>query len=201
MKLEIHQKSERKEQLILYIDDEPWKEIHCAIFGRQPRFPTKIASIPEWQEIFDGLEYRAAKNYVLKRLSLQSYYSHQLAKLLKERLIQSHTINRLLQECVGWGYLNDEAWLQSFMRGHLKRHSLRATTIKLQSKGVPPDIIQELMQQWRDPQEEKSKIQHLLQTRYRSKDLKDYKIKQKVFASLARKGYSFDLIQAALEEE
>lgn len=192
MKIEQRPKEGRKEVLILFMEDEPWKEIHVAIFGRRFKFPS-VSNLDEWQQQFDQLEYRQTKNYVLRRLSMQSYHSAQLTKLLKERLVQAHTIQRLIAECLDWGYLDDKAWLAAFKRG--KRLGLRAIAMKLRTKGLSREEIEDFITENRDPEEEKEGILRLMQTRYRHKDLNQPKERQKVIAALMRKGYDFEWIK------
>ena len=182
----------------IFINEEKWREVHRAIFGRKPAFPP-LESLEELPVIFDAFEYRRVKGYVLWRLSTQSYHSEQLAKLLKERLVQNQTITRVLQEYMDIGFLNDEMWLQTFMRSHQKRYSLRLILSKLHAKGLSSETVQEVAKNWKDPEVEFHALQHLLQTRYRNKDFSQREIKQKVIAALARKGYSFSQIQEAFQ--
>lgn len=197
MLVAIKPKEGNRERWEVHIEGDKWCEIHRSIFGKNPSFP-EAASWEEWQTIFDLAEYKRVKNYVIWRLSSQSYHSEQLAKLLRERLVQSKTIDRVLQEFQDSGYLDDGMWLQAFMQSQQKRYSLRLILSKLQAKGFSPDTLQTLAIEWKNPAEEVQAIQRLLQTRYRSKNLKDYKEKQKVVASLLRKGYPLDQIRHAL---
>ena len=182
----------------ILINGEKWREVHRAIFGRKPTLPS-LSDEKDLQASFDVLEYRRVKGYVLWRLSTQSYHSEQLAKLLRERLVQGHTIQRVLQDYQEMGVLDDEAWLQSFMCLQQKRYSLRFILTKLRAKGLSSETLQRLAKEWKNPEEELQAIQHLLKTRYRSKDLTQYSNRQKVMAALARKGYTFDQIQTALQ--
>ncbi|WP_068467144.1 regulatory protein RecX [Candidatus Protochlamydia phocaeensis] len=197
MKIECKPKAERKEILTVFLDGEPWRDVHIAIFGRFPAFPTCL-SIQEWTAAFELLEYKRVKNYVIRRLAAQSYHSEQLNKLLRERLVQPPTIQKIIQECQEWGYLNDEAWIENFVRAHQKKQGLRVILAKLQAKGLSTENLQHIREQWINPEEETLAIRRLIQTKYRSKDLSQYKEKQKVFAALMRKGYPFELIQAVL---
>lgn len=200
MKIDYQPKEERQEVFLILLDDEPWRDVHLAIFGRRPKWPKTVESLTAWQELFNQLEYKAVKNYVLRRLSSQSYHSYQLKKLLKERLVQSATSERIIEECVNWGYINDQAWIESFMRSRLRRSSLRSIIPKLQARGLPSSLIQEIAEQWKDPEQEVEAVRKLLQTKYRSKDLTQPKERQKVIASLLRKGYSFDVVRQALKD-
>ena len=133
--------------------------------------------------------------------SLQkSYHSEELAKLLRERGVQEKTILRLLPDCRSWGYLDDERWLESLIGQQRQRYSLRLILSKLRAKGISPETLQCLASEWKDPEEEVKAIVHLLQTRYHRQDLTQYKVKQKVVAALARKGYDFHQIDQAFRE-
>jgi regulatory protein len=179
-------------------DGEKWREVHRTIFGKNPVFPP-LNSGNDCQFIFDDYEYRRVKGYVIWRLSTQSYHSEQLAKLLSERLIQKKTIERVIQEYIKMGVLDDESWVQNFMSSHQKRYSLRLLLTKLKDKGLSSDSLKRIEMKWKNPEEEIQTIQHLLRTRYRSKDLSHYQTKQKVTASLVRRGYGYDQVQAALQ--
>jgi regulatory protein len=199
MKIEIKAQPGRREILMIYLDEEEWRKIHCSIFGRSPKFPCK-SSMEEWEAAFQDMERKKVKLYVLRRLSAQSYHSVQLAKLLREKFVQPLTIQRIIEECQAYGYLNDEAWLENYMKAQLKRLSLRAALSKLQTKGFPREILDDMAEKWTDPQEEAKAIEKLFQTRYRHKNLSDFKERQKVFASLLRKGYSYEQVQKAYKK-
>lgn len=197
MDISFSRSPDRKEIWTILINDEVWRRVHQSIFGRRIALPPSHLTDEEWHLAFQNLEYRLAKQYVLRRLSAQSYHSLQLKKLLKEKLVHSQVVDRLIGECLQCGYLDDQNWVAGFIRGHRKRMGLRAILAKLYTKGFSKEDLESIAEEWRDPNEEVEAVCHLIQTRYRSKDLKDYQQKQKVMAALARKGYSFDTIRAA----
>lgn len=192
-------KDGNKDRWEILFNGEKWREVHRTIFGRKPAFPA-LSAEEELQPVFDAFEYKRVKGYVLWRLSAQSYHSEQLAKLLRDRLVQNKTIDRVLQEYREMGYLDDESWLQSFMRAQQRRYSLRFILSKLHAKGLSSDTLKRLAEDWKNPEEELQAIQHLLKTKYRSKNLTQYKERQKVIAALVRKGYTFDKVQAAFQQ-
>lgn len=199
MKVHFRPKEGNKERWEILIDGEKWREVHRSIFGKNPSLPP-ISDENELKGLFDALEHRRVKGYVLWRLSTQTYHSEQLAKLLRDRLVQNETIEQVLREYQEMGALDDEAWLQSFMRTQQARYSFRHILNKLRAKGFSAETIRRLSDEWKNPEEELEALRHLIRTRYRSKDCTDYKTRQKVIASLARKGYSFDQIQMVLND-
>lgn len=191
---------QEKDCACIFIDESPWKKIHSSIFGKRNLFPSSCESMEEWNSLFKEIEYKRAKGFVLRRLSLKSYYSKQIEKQLSERFISRANISRIIEEFSSLGYLNDEDWLNAFIRSHIKRYGLKMISLKLKAKGVSPEDSQTLTKQWKDSEQEISTISELLRTKYKNKDLQDYKTKQKIIGALIRKGYSFELIQKALNQ-
>jgi len=183
---------------VIFIQGEKWCDVHRSVFGKHPSF-SPVSSWEEWQKNFNQVEYQRVKNYVIWRLSSQSYHSEQLSKLLKERLVQKETIIKILQDCQQWGYLNDEQWVQLFMKTHQSRYSLRLILIKLRQKGLKPDTLEQIAQSWHQPKKELAAIQQLISKKYCSKNLKDFKERQKVVAALIRKGFQYDQVSQVLK--
>lgn len=194
----VEPKAGRRGILSILLNGSEWRAIHTAIFGRQPSFPF-CSTEEEWEKAFSSMEYQKVKNYVLRRLSAQNYHSRQLRKLLNERLVDASTIDRIIGECQAKSFVNDEQWLESFIRANRKRLGLPAIMRKLHSKGFSIDEIRAIQDRWKNPEEERAAIQQLLQTRYRSKKLDQFHERQKVIASLMRKGFSFETILSVLD--
>jgi regulatory protein len=97
---------------------------------------------------------------------------------------------------VSLGVIDDEAWVASFVRSQSKRCGLRIIQQKLRAKGISADTSSFAGD---SPAAENEAILHLLNTRYRKKDLSQTKEKQKVIASLMRKGFAYQQIIAALQ--
>jgi regulatory protein len=199
MKIEIVPKEGRKGVLTLYVDGEAWRDIHSAWAGHHPVFPV-CTTLEEWEDAFDKFEYKRVKGYVIWRLSAQPYHSQMLHKMLRERYARSSTIDKVLKEFQALGYINDEAWIDSYIASRQKRYGFNAILAQLRSKGLTADVLQAIEMPEKKEEQEKEGILHLLRTRYRSKDLSEYKTKQKVFASLMRKGFAFENIQNVLKD-
>lgn len=189
----------KKESWDIIIDGVKWREVHRTIFGAKPIFPT-LHDESELQSAFDAYEYRRVKNYVIWRLSKQSYHSEQLAKLLRDRLVQPKTIKQILLESKEKGLLNDEVWLSAFLQSHLKRYGLPYILSKLKAKGLSSETLQKLAYESKNPEQELEAIENLIRTRYKKKDFSQFKEKQKVIAALARKGYHFEQIKAVFSK-
>ncbi len=182
---------ERKRSVCaILVDEEEWRQIHTDIFGKKPEIPA-IPGPEELAALVDLLELQGVRKYVLNKLSRRSYPSAELEKLLAERLVSEPTVNRILTECRQYGYINDEEWTERFISAQMRKgQGPHVIQQKLRAKGVSAPAL---------PNEQLSQIQALLQTKYRTKNLKDPKERQKVVASLARRGFDFDAIRAGLD--
>lgn len=187
--------TERQSVLTIFCDGSPWRDLHTAIFGRRPALPQHCLSIEEFTEQFFELEYRMAKNYAIRRLSLQGMLSNALARALKERLVSDRVIQNVVEEFVSLGFINDQEWAASFVRSQSnKKMGPRAIAQKLASKGVRGEKLEAALEKSWDSSEQKQLILQLLKSRYAKRDLSDFKERQKVVAALVRRGFDVSMI-------
>ncbi len=178
----------------IFIDDEPWKDIHTSIFGRQE---LELIST----EQFEILEVKKVKAFVYKKLSQKNYSSFELKKILKEYLVSESVIESVIKECKNLGYINDKDFLETFIRSaKAKNKGPEWILQKLMLKGLKRETCQKFLETQDSSDDRVLRIKSLLETRYKTKDLTDFAQKQKVIGSLARKGYSFEDIKSALKE-
>jgi len=146
-----------------------------------------------------AIDYKEAKRLLLKKLGMKSYATLELKGWLKEKGVESAISEQLLEEFQQLGYLNDTAWLASFVRvQRARRYGSRTIALKLMQKGFSKEQIAAALAS-DDPADEGAAIQKLLESRYRSRDLKNPRERQKVVASLMRRGFSLDLIFKTLK--
>lgn len=183
-------------------DGEPWRDVHMSIFGRRPSLPQGCQTQTQFEEEFRTLECLLAKRYALKRLSTQAMLSTRLSRSLKERLVSENAIEIVIYELRELGLLNDKEWVASFVRVQTSRRvGPRAIAQKLAGKGVRGGNVAEALDGMWDPAEQKKGIRHLLNTRYAKRNLKDPRERQKVIASLARRGFELSEILSLVKDD
>jgi regulatory protein len=191
-----------RQQFLLLIDDEHWKTINTSIFGRKPAFPQFSENLEVWEQRFYELEYKAAFAYALKSIALRSRASSEIQKKLEQNLVSAPVIKRILTEFNQKGYLNDLAWVENFVRQQLARHlGPQAIALKLRAKGIPSDLVKQVLGQLEGSESQEKHVLHLLKTRYSSRDLSQFKERNKVIASLIRKGFSFSVIRKVINTD
>lgn len=193
-------KDGRRFVMTICVDDEPWQDVHVKIFGRSLSFPTCV-TLEQLQEQFLTLEYTKVKKYALDCLAMRSYPSTELKKLLEKNLVTSKTIEKIIQEFSCAGYLNDDEWIERYIKAQLRRHVGPQIIIsKLMKKGFTHQQAENWIGALMDVGAIQNSIEHLLKTKYKSRNLSDYREKHKVFASLARKGFDISAIKAVLDK-
>jgi regulatory protein len=196
MRVEILPSQEKRGVLLLSVEEEFYREIHTSIFGKHPKFAFIADDISAQ---FLKKEIERVKVFVLRRLSQRQYSSFELERQLKDRLVSEHTIHHVFEECRRLGYLDDKSWLENYIRSLMTaKAGPRMMVAKLRSKGVPQSFYGPVLDRLATRESQVEGVQKLLQTRYRSRDLTDYKEKQKVIAALLRKGFDFEIVQSCL---
>ena len=191
----------KKPELVqILLDGEEWKIAHLSIFGRRPQLSGNDES--ELLLKFLALEYKGARNFVVRKLAKCNYFSGELIAALSKRLVSPQTSAQVISEFVQMGYLNDKEWVESRVRClQRQKFGSKAIMMKLRTKGVSTELAEAAISTQCHADSQRENIQRLLASRYRSRDLSNPKEKQKVVAALARKGYSFEEIFEELHKK
>ena len=136
--------------------------------------------------------FSKASDYLATRMhSRQELY----LKLIKKEYPKKD-VNLALDRLEEYGYLNDNEFAKLYIESH-KKDSRQMLKNKLATKGVNSDIISEVLRGYDDEQERVLAL--AVATKFaKNKELNS--IKQKMYAHLARKGYSRSAISYALHE-
>jgi regulatory protein len=146
-------------------------------------------------------DYKKCRRYALYLLNRRAYTAHKLKEKLKEKEYSRDSREKVAQECIDQGCLNDRLWAESFVRVQIaKKYGRTVIAQKLRMKGIEGDLIQEVLEKYLH-EDSSQCIQELLETRYRNRDLEDPREKQKVIASLLRRGFDYSSIRKHIHSE
>lgn len=190
---------ERKGIFMITVDEEEWRKAHRSILGSKPSFPEECGTLRELEEHYKKLECSGAHRYALMRLGMKSHSTSELRRQLQLKFVSEEMIEQIIEDYTKKGYLNDQEWLDSFIRIHIARNTgPQVMMTKLRLKGLPSVLIEEAFERAGLRANQQMQIKKLLSTRYRSRNLEDGKERQKVIAALVRKGFDFHSIFEAL---
>lgn len=152
----------------------------------------------EWQTLVDKINYSKAINKCYDLLSRRDHSVKEIkTKLL--RTVDENNAQRAIDRMIELGYLNDEKYAEKLLEYLIENKRMSKAHIKQEmfKRGVPNEIISSLLEYAEI--DNVSSICDLIQTKYRNK-LNAENGKEKVIASLMRKGFSYSDIKSAFNE-
>ena len=130
------------------------------------------------------------KEYVMRKLARKSYCSWEL----KQKCAEIADIDDIIAEYIQKGYINDDEWLQEFIRTkEAQGNSPLVIAAKLRHKGVPSTVLQAKLA----GHSPATALNKLIQKKTKGQTPTGPD-KQKLIASLMRRGFSWDAISKAL---
>lgn len=133
-------------------------------------------------------------------------YSH---SALREKLVRAGFPDTIAEKAVAAmeeaHYVDDRRYAEQYLESHAGSRSRLRLRMDLQKKGIPGELIDEVFSSWEEEnsgrirEEEIRQIRELLRKRRYDPETADWQETQKTKAFLMRKGYSQDVIRAALD--
>lgn len=148
------------------------------------------------------MEFKDAYIYAIKAISRKAYLTLELRDKLLSKEISEEIVDKVIEKCLEEKFLNDEQYLESYVKGQIsKKIGPKMIILKLQRKGISFERAKKLIQDLDSHESQKERLLRLLTTRYRTKDLSDFKTKEKVIASLIRKGFDYSIIKEIIVKQ
>jgi regulatory protein len=130
-------------------------------------------------------------------IAQKMYHSAELRAALLKRLIPEESITAIVKELTDLGYLDDSEWTASFIRGQQRKgKGPRAIQHKLRQRGIAYEHLNEDLT---NPEKQREQLAALLNTKYKTRNLKDPKERAKVMTSLARRGFHTEQIFISMQ--
>ena len=142
--------------------------------------------------IFES-EVKSAFEKSLGLLGRRMYTKKELFNKLAQKGYEVEVLEKVLQKLEEYHYVDDKLFAKQFVQSNSKL-SKRILKGKLAQKGISPDIIPEFIGE-RTQEDEYNLCLEQAKKYIKSKNVNDEKDKQKLQASLARKGFDFDTIK------
>lgn len=140
----------------------------------------------------------------LQKLMNYCVYQDRCHKEVEEKLeklgMQDEAKAHIIQELIQHEFLNEERFVESFIRGkfYYKQWGKQKIKYHLKHKNIPEHLIEQKMQII-DDEDYHQAIKNLIWKKVGSADKINLKDKQKIIRSLQAKGYEFGLVMDALQ--
>ena len=220
-------KKERKERKEGKAEEEQWEEEEAenraptsVTFSLKDTEPAEIVLNPLRRESLSEEErlYQRCKERSLYLLTGAAKTERRLReKLQKSEHYTEEIIERTLAFLKEYDYINDYRYCMQYLEENAHRRSAKDMQSKLYGRGVDGTVIREALEDFQrkhreegvensfEEQEETNPeriaLRRWLEKKSRNMDLSDWKERQKLTASLLRKGFSYSMIQEYLQEE
>lgn len=153
------------------------------------------------QQLTQDPTFRKAKLKALRLLERMDRTEAQLRQKLLDAEFEPEIVEQAMAYVKSFGYLDDERYVRNYIEYRQAQKSRRQLEQELQyRKGVSPELIRKVYEGL-DPVDEKELIRRQLEKKHYNAREADEKQRQKVMASLVRKGFRMGDILAVLREE
>ena len=150
----------------------------------------------EVSKVSDAEERKKAREKAVYYLQFSGKTECELRKKLAEQEFSPASVDSAIEFVKQYRYLDDEDYARRFVERNCNKKSRRQMNFELAQKGVERGILERVFEDM-DVNEE-AQILQLLEKRKYSGENAGREEKQKISAYLARKGFSYDAISAAM---
>ncbi len=154
----------------------------------------------KYYEILENVVFAKAKMTALSYLSYKDRSKREVIRKLKEKGFTKLVTKKTLEFLISYGYINDLQFSVKYVKERVcsKGYGKYKVVRELREKGVADEIIERVLIDIEKYEEETA----LKFGRKKAKklDLTEYKDKQKLYAYLQRRGYSYEVIKAVILE-
>lgn len=199
---------EVKTKVKVYLDEEYAFTLSEKDIGEyQLREGLEISS-----ELYDNLLWKVlfprAKEKVVAALRVKDRCEQELRRKLKEQGFPPEVIQETVNYVSYYGYLNDERYATAYIKGRMNKKSKQMLLMELQQKGVEQDLIQIVLHQvYAEAEQEEAHedpeltaIRKAINKKTKNPEELTASEKQKLMASLYRKGFELSKIRKLLPE-
>lgn len=156
----------------------------------------------DYRTIMEEVLPKRAKLRAMNLLQGREYTTSQLRTKLQQGFYPPKIIEQAIDYVAGFHYIDDLRYAVDYITYHEDSRSRRRIEQDLQGKGILAATIEEAWQVWREnggKQDEQAMIRELLHKKhYNTEGETDWKERQKIYAFLARKGFSAEAIRKAI---
>ncbi len=160
-----------------------------------------VLSSAEYERILEETIYHKVLDKALYILKFADRSETELRKKLIQSEFPAALIDRVISYVKEYGYLNDKRFAAAFIRGRMNKKSKLMIKNELLQKGISGDILEEAFYEIYTEEEadvELTAIKKAIAKKTADPEALTYEEKQKLIASLYRKGFDLGKIKQCL---
>lgn len=153
----------------------------------------------DYEEVMREIVLKRAKLRVLHLLTDMDRTKDQLRNKLKGDGYQESVIEAAIQYAESFGYVNDSNYARKFIESKKNSKSKREIYALLSAKGLKSELIDEAMEECYSKEDTTQAIEAILRKKKYQPGVTTDKELQKIYASLARKGFTYEDIRQVIQ--
>ena len=193
------EQQKNKNRVNIFIDGS----FFCGLFTETAvLFGLKVGKVIDENKINEAIresEQKRAFEKSLDYLSDRLHSKRELTNKLLKKGFDKNSIDGAINKLEEYGYINDSTFAKSYISQNSK-YSKAQLKAKLISKGIDRGIIDYNLSEFFNEDSEFELCKQQAVKYLKSKKSGEKNLKQKLTASLARKGFSFDNIKKTIKE-
>ena len=153
------------------------------------------------ETILSEIVLKRAKRKAMSLLQSMDRTESELRDRLLRQDFPEETVDQAVRYVKSFGYVDDRRYAESFILSRKGRKSRREIYAGLSGKKIDGEIVDEMMERCYEESDSGEALRHLLRKKHYDPSRASVEEKQKLYAYLARKGFSYGEIKKALNLE
>lgn len=153
------------------------------------------------ETILSEIVLKRAKRKAMSLLQSMDRTESELRDRLLRQDFPEETVVQAVRYVKSFGYVDDRRYAESFILSRKGRKSRREIYAELSGKKIDGEIVDEMMERCYEESDSGEALRHLLRKKHYDPSRASVEEKQKLYAYLARKGFSYGEIKKALNLE
>ena len=153
------------------------------------------------ETILSEIVLKRAKRKAMSLLQSMDRTESELRDRLLRQDFPEETVDQAVRYVKSFGNVADRRYAESFILSRKGRKSRREIYAELSGKKIDGEIVDEMMERCYEESDSGEALRHLLRKKHYDPSRASVEEKQKLYAYLARKGFSYGEIKKALNLE